>query len=63
VRTSYPDKHVADDDWAETGIRARAYPSLTVSAWPSPLLPGIEIAAYRTFVERMNAAGVQIFLQ
>jgi predicted peroxiredoxin/TusA-related sulfurtransferase len=27
------------------------------------LLPGIEIAAYPTFVERMNAAGVQIFLQ
>jgi predicted peroxiredoxin/TusA-related sulfurtransferase len=27
------------------------------------VLPGIEIAAYPTFVERMNAAGVQIFLQ
>jgi len=37
---------------------------VTVSAWP-PLstAAGIEIAAYPTFVERMNAAGVQIFLQ
>jgi len=26
-------------------------------------LPGIQIAAYPTFVEQMNEAGVQVFLQ
>lgn len=26
-------------------------------------LPGIEIAAYPTFVEQMNRSGVQVFLQ
>jgi hypothetical protein len=26
-------------------------------------LTGIEMAAYPTFVERLNAAGVQIFIQ
>jgi hypothetical protein len=26
-------------------------------------LPGIQLAAYPTFVERMNRAGVQVFLQ